>query len=504
MSQQLKFKNKSNISETEIRTRFAPSPTGTLHLGSARTALFNYLFAKSNNGKFILRIEDSDAERSKKEFENDIIENLKWLEINWDEGPTISDPAQNTVKKYIGEHGSYRQSERLLMYEKYIKKLLENERVYHCFCKEEELEEIKAEQLSRGETPKYGGRCRNLSIADIQNRLKNKENYVIRFKTPAKIIEFNDLIRGKISFDANLFGDIVIAKNYNLPLYNLAVVIDDFEMKINYVIRGEDHISNTPKQIIIQEALNMPRPNYGHLPLILGTDKTKLSKRHGALSIKEYKNDGFLKEAIINFIAFLGWNPKTDKEIFSLKELENNFSLENIQKAGAVFNIKKLEWLNTYYIKHKSLDEISEIGCQFFTEKKDAEKIKQIINLERERIKKLSELPLISKFFFKLPEYDKELLKWRDMNDDKLINNLKIIKDELQKLNDNLFSLEEIKVKIDKLTQNFETGEIYWPLRVALSGQKESPGPIEIAQILGKEETINRLDKAIKKYNRII
>lgn len=350
----------------EIRTRFAPAPTGPLHIGGARTALFNYLFAKKNEGVFILRIEDTDPERSKPEYEKDIIDSLKWLGIEWDEGPDIG-----------GNYGPYRQSERLNIYKKYLEKLLAEDKAYYCFCSEEELEAQRQYQLSIGEAPRYSGKCANLSKEEVEKYLEEGRPSIIRFKVQPKKIEFEDLIRGKIEFDTSLMGDIAIAKNLTTPLYNLAVVIDDFEMKISHVIRGEDHISNTPKQILIQEALGFPRPEYSHLPLILGPDRTKLSKRHGAVAISEYKKDGYLPETLINFMAFLGWNPGTEREIYSMPSLIKEFSLERIQKGGAIFNIKRLDFLNSFYIRQRSLEKLTELCLPYLIEAGLIEKIEK-------------------------------------------------------------------------------------------------------------------------------
>ena len=308
-----------------VRVRIAPSPTGPLHIGTARTALFNYLFARKNQGNFILRIEDTDLERSDPKWEKDVVENLKWLGILWDEGPDIG-----------GKYKPYRQSERKDIYEKYIKKLYDEGYLYWCFCTKEELEAQREDQMARGEAPRYMGRCRNLSLKEQEKFRQEGRKGILRFKVPEKIIKVNDLIRGKLEFNTSLLGDIAVAKDFSIPLYNFAVVIDDFEMKINYVIRGEDHISNIPKQVLFQEALGFPRPNYAHLPLILGPDRSKLSKRHGAVKVQDYKEDGYLPEALINFMALLGWNPGTKEEIFSLEELTKN-SLWNVFKKEERF-----------------------------------------------------------------------------------------------------------------------------------------------------------------------
>lgn len=317
-----------------IRVRFPPSPTGFMHIGNVRTALFNFLFARKNNGKFILRIEDTDKERSKKEYEDDIIEGLKWLNINWDEGPDIGGP-----------YGPYRQSERLEIYKFYINKLLEEDKAYLCFCSEEEIEKDREEMLKKGLMPKYSRRCRNLSKEQIEEKLKENPNPVVRFKTPLTgevIVE--DELRGNLTFPIENLDDFVIMRSDGMPTYNFAVVIDDALMKINYVIRGEDHLhGNTPRQILLYQSLNFPLPKFVHLPMILGEDHTKLSKRHGSVSLRDYRNEGYLPEALVNYMALLGFSPKTkEKEIFSLQELIEEFSIENLSKSNAIFSPSKI------------------------------------------------------------------------------------------------------------------------------------------------------------------
>ncbi len=483
------------IKPGSVRARIAPSPTGWLHLGTARTALFNYLFAKKHGGKFILRIEDTDLERSDKKYEKDIIENLKWLGIEWDEGPDIG-----------GEYAPYRQSERTGIYSKYIAKLLEDgatptgrQAAFYCFHSEEELETERKSLLEKKESPKHV--CAHFGLAEEKKReLMAKGNYVIRFRPPKKIVTFEDLIRGKIEFDSSLMGDISIAKELSVPLYNFAVVVDDYEMKINFVIRGEDHISNTPKQILLQEALGFPVPVYAHLPLILNPDRTKLSKRFAQTSIVDYKNDGFLPEVLVNFIALLGWNPGTDEDFFALADLEKKFSLERVQKSGAVFNLEKLEWLNGHYIRQKDLDELVKLCLPYFGREADFEYAKKIVSLERERMKKLSDIKAAAELFFAEElEYEKELLRWKKIDDEKIKTNLTAAKEILGKINDSDFSAGNIKSGLDEKAKETGTGELFWPLRVALSGRKFSPPPQDIAAILGKEKSLKRIDEALKK-----
>lgn len=501
------LKNFKFIKPGEVRTRFAPSPTGFLHIGSARTALFNYLFAKKNKGIFILRIEDTDKERSKKKFEKDIIDNLKSLGLEWDE--------------------EYRQSERINIYKKYLEKLLKEDKAYYCFCSQDELEAKRQEQMSRGEAPKYDGKCSKLKPEQVKNNLAEKKDHIIRFRSSGKKISFQDLIRGKVEFDTSLIGDFSIARDLDAPLYNFSVVVDDHEMKISHVIRGEDLLPNTPKQILLQKALGFSKPEYAHLPLILGPDRSKMSKRHGAVSIKEYLEQGYLAETLINFLSFLGWNPGTEREIFSLASLVKEFSLEKVQKAGAVFNIKRLDYLNGFYIRQKSLDKLTELCIPYLVreglidpviksesyppsyggvsisydykisetgESLSFDKLKDTIALYQERLKKLSEIPELTDFFFKDIKYNKKLLIWKDMKEKEVKTTIDKIIDILSKIDEKNWNKKTLeKVLMLEAEKIGDRGRILWPLRIALTGKKASAGPFEIGEVLGKEKTIKRL-----------
>jgi len=479
----------------KIRTRIAPSPTGHLHIGTARTALFNWFFARQNGGDFILRIEDTDLERSDKKFEKDIIESLKWLGLDWDEGPTIEAEIQNPkskIQKYVGAYGPYRQSERLDSYEKYLHKLIDENLAYYCFCTKEQLEDDRQAMLTQGLAPKYSGRCRLLKPEEVEVKLKSGENHIIRFKMPETKITFKDLIRDSVTFDAGLMGDIAIAKDIKVPLYNFAVVIDDYEMEISHVIRGEDHLANTPKQIALQKALGFPHPHYGHLPLILDPDRSKMSKRYSVTSIKEYRDQGFLPDALINFIALLGWHPKDDREILSRDVLVKEFDIDRIQKAGAVFNEEKLEWVNQQYLKrydNKTLASLLKIGG--FVRGEPSERLLTgAIELTKERMKKLSDFPELAGFFFELSDYPSELLIWKDVSREKTLENLKALLEIIPDV-----------AAVMKLAEERGRGEVLWPLRAALSGKQASPGPLEIMEVLGKSETTKRIKNAINKLS---
>ncbi len=511
------------------RVRIAPSPTGLLHIGTVRAALFNYLFAKKYNGSFILRIEDTDKERSRQEYEEDILEGLEWLKITWDEGINPDNP-----KEYIGDVAPYRQSERTKIYESYIKKMLEEGTAYYCFCSKDDLEAQRQYQMSIGQAPKYSGKCSDLSKETVEQYLKEGKPAVIRFRTPAQNVVFQDLIKGKIEFNSALLGDIAIAKDIKTPLYNLAVVIDDYEMKISHVIRGEDHISNTPKQILLQEALGLPHPDYAHLPLVLGPDKSKLSKRHGAVSINDYREKGYLPEAMINFLAFLGWNPDTDREIYAINHLIEEFSLEHCQKSSAIFNVQKLDWINGFYIRNKSLKKLTELCIPYLIktnliqpifetgghlagiggieieetylvsetkEKIDPITLENIIALYQERLKYLSELPELVDFFFKKElAYPSELLSWKAMTIVDIKEAIEALEEVLEAIKANDWdrnNLEGILVqKAAEIGPKGDKGYLLWPLRVALSGKKSSAPPFAIAEILGKEKTLLRLKQA--------
>ncbi len=431
----------------KVITRMPPSPTGLFHIGSARTAFFNYLYAKQNNGKFILRIENTDKERSKKEFEDDITESLKWLNISYD--------------------GFCRQSDRTEIYKKHLEDLISKDIAY----------------ISKEEIKKEGDRSE-----------------VIRFRNPNKKIKFNDLVLGEIEFDTSDLKDFIIAKDLDSPLYHFAVVVDDIEMKVSHIIRGQDHISNTPRQILILEALGGERPEYAHIPFILSPDKNKLSKRDGVLSVLEYKEMGYLPEAILNFIILIGWNPGDDKEIFSFDELLEVFSLDKIQKGGGVFNIEKLDWINKEHIKKLSKKEIEKNIFKYLPENYRNPKIVPIIS---ERISKWGDIKEMVKigeldFFFKKIEYKKEKLIYKDIPLKTILNNLKLAIKALENLSENDFTVENIKKVLMEIADKLSNrGEILHPIRFALSGKDKSPDPFIIAEVLGKNETIHRLQKAI-------
>ena len=461
-----------------IRVRIAPSPTGPMHIGTARTALFNWIFAKKNKGQFLLRIEDTDKERSKKKFEESILSGLEWLGLDYAEEPI-------------------RQSERGDIYKNYINKLLDSGDAFYCHHTKEELDKEKEEQANNKEAPRHA--------CNQKSGIKSHESSIIRFKNSGSKVVFKDLVRGEIEFDTELLGDFSIAKSEDSPLYNFAAAIDDYEMKISHVIRGEDHISNTPKQILILEALGLDIPEYAHLPLILGEDKSKLSKRHGATALFDYKDMGYLPDAIFNFLAFLGWNPGGDQEIMSRKEIVSKFSLEGIQKSGAVFDINKLDWINGEYIRKMPLDDLTKL-CEPHLPKSSVSDLKKIVALEQPRMKKLSEIGESTEFFFKdRLEYDSDLLKWKDMSNKELAEVLGKLEKILDKIKEGDYTKEKLEEILMPHAEEMaprdsrgkvDRGKMLWPLRAALTGRKASPSPFEVMDVLGKEKSLTRLREA--------
>ncbi|MBI3305027.1 glutamate--tRNA ligase [Candidatus Parcubacteria bacterium] len=515
--------------QKQVRVRFAPSPTGSFHIGNARTALFNYLFARHEDGTFVLRIEDTDAERSSGEFEAEILAGLTWLGLHWDEGPDSGGP-----------YAPYRQSERRTSYEEYARRLLAKGQAYFCYCTEEELEAQKQDLASRGESPRYSGRCRNLTEAERAKFQREGRSAVLRFQVPEREVSFKDLIRGKISFDMALVGDFSIAKvalnrptalqsggqatraTESLefsPLYNFSVVVDDFEMRISHVIRGEDHISNTPKQLLLQEALGFSCPEYAHLPLILGPDRSKLSSRHGATSLKAYREDGFLAGAMLNILAFLGWNPGGTREMLSLEELIKEFSLARVHKAGAVFNANRLEWLNAQYLRALAPEALLECAVPFLVsagllqpadggyrivktgEQMSDSYLQAVLRLEQGRMKKLSEIAALTEFFFvDVPDYDANLLPWKGRGKEDTREALEAVGAVIEAVPAEDFTVGRLSEGLLAVAaERGDRGIVLWPLRVALTGREASPDPIEIAAILGKDKTAKRLQAAITK-----
>jgi glutamyl-tRNA synthetase len=468
-----------------VRVRFAPSPTGHLHIGGARTALFNWLFARHNNGIFILRIEDTDRTRSTEEYIDSIIKGMKWLNLDWDEGP-------------------YRQTDRFDVYKSYAGRLLKEGKAYYCYCSPEELEQRRQEALAQGKSPKYNGRCRNL-----QEPVQGKSP-AVRFRMPREgQTVVNDLIKGETVFENAQLDDLIIMRSDGTPTYNFTVVVDDVDMNITHVIRGDDHLNNTPKQLHIYSALGYEVPLFAHLPMILGPDKTRLSKRHGATSVIAYKEMGYLPEALVNYLVRLGWSCG-DQEIFTREELIRYFSFEHVGKAAAVFNPEKLLWLNSQYIMKSIPEKLIPFVTPFLIQEKiineghafDEKWLAKAIATLQERSKTLIELAhSLSYYIADDVEYNVKA-KDKFLNEKYLVN-LTEVRKSLGELDD--FSVPEIEkvfVSVAK-KQNTKLGNIAQPVRVAVTGKTESPGIFEVLDIMGKERTLQRLDKAIKMIHAI-
>ena len=431
----------------EVVNRIAPIPTGKLHVGTARRALVNYLYAKKHGGKFIVRVEDTDKERSTKEYEENILEGLSWLGLDHDE--------------------FYRQSERTEIYKEYLLKLIEEDKAY---ISEEES------KANPGETAQ-----------------------VVRLRNPGKSITFVDEVRGEITFDMTELGDFVIARSVDDPLYHLAVVVDDADMGITHVIRGEDHISNTPRQILIQEALGFDRPIYAHMPLILAPDRSKLSKRKGETSVAKYAEE-YLPLSLVNYLALLGWNPGTEQEFFSLEELIETFSLEQIQKGGAIFDIEKLKSINHHYLRELPQEKYLELITPLLDNSTDKEKTIMAGEVLRERYRTIVEIRDAIEngsvsFYFTAPEFPIENIVWKEDGLEKAKEHLAKVKELLEPVDD--FSQESIKAAIWDYADEMGRGSVLWPLRYSLTGLDKSPDPFSVAEALGKEETIKRIEKVL-------
>ena len=465
----------------KVRVRFAPSPTGPFSIGNARTALYTWLFARHEGGEFFLRIEDTDKERSKKEYEDDVIDGLKWLGLTWDNKEIM------------------RQSERGKIYEEVLTKLLNEGRAYYCFCTPEELEAERQAQMSQGISPKYGGKCRHLSKEEASAEL-GKKPAVIRFAMPSREVEFEDFVRGKVRVNTDLIGDIIIARNLRDPLYNFSVVVDDAAMGITHVIRGEDHLSNTPKQMMVAEALGLPVPQYAHLPLILGPDKKKLSKRNLEGSLNDYRRQGYLPEAVLNFLVLLGWHPIKDREILSREEMVAEFALKRVQKGGAVMNEEKLTWLNLQHLRALPVETVMEHLTPFIPPewKKRPAFLKRVVEVERNRMKTLQEFAELANPFFTLPEYPASLLIWKETSKEQVVKNLEDAEGLVSAIPEKKLTAEALEPQLFEMANRTDRGEFLWPLRVALSGRGASPGPLELIEVLGKEESLRRIHHALE------
>lgn len=491
------------INETP-RVRFAPSPTGYLHVGGLRTALYNYLFAKKNNGKFILRIEDTDRNRYVEGAVENLINALKWSGLQFDEGPNAD-----------GNFGPYFQSERLDIYKKYADELIEKGKAYYCFCTPERLKTLRKEQ-EKQKLPqaKYDKHCLHLSKDEIDINLKNGVSKVVRLNVePNQVIKFDDVIRGHIEFESNNIDDQVLIKSDGYPTYHLANVVDDHLMKITHVIRGEEWLSSTPKHVLLYDAFGWERPIFAHLPLLLNPDKSKLSKRQGDVAVEDYRDKGYLKEALINFVALLGWNAGDDKEFYYMDELINSFSLERVNKAGAVFDLQKLNWLNAEHLRKKSNEELlnllkdeiqkSPIGMvsqKFKNQNFSDSYLTLVIEAMKERVSFVKEFIDNCTYFYEAPtEYEQKSVEkyWKPETPVQL----KKLNDEFSKLsNPTKENYEQALVKVSE-ELNVGKGKLIHPLRLAVSGQSTGPGMFDLLFILGKDEVVRRIETALAKLS---
>lgn len=467
----------------EIRVRFAPSPTGFMHLGNARTALFNYLFVRNQGGKFILRVEDTDYERSTEEAIEVIFSSLNYLGINWDEGP-------------------YYQSKRLGLYRDYALKLLSEGYAYRCFCLPEEIAERKKRVQDVGGIYKYDRHCLKLNEEDLE-QVRDRP-YAVRFLVPHKEVGFKDLIRGEISFQGEEIEDFVLLRSDGTPTYNFACVVDDHLLNISHVIRGEDHIPNTPKQILIYQALNWELPQFAHLPMILGPDYSKLSKRHGATSVEAYQRGGYLPQALFNYLALLGASYEPDREVYSKEELIKLFSLDKVSKKAAVFDPEKLKWMNKEHLRMMKDEDLADLMIEReYLKSVEDEKVYEtffnrvyllkVMRLIKERLTLLSDVQKEFAYFFKAPNsYDLEGLKKYKV--ESVLSDLKSFLVILEGLED--FSAAQLEEKLREFAERLglKARDLIHPLRIALTGKTVSPGLFELMEVLGKNETISRIN----------
>ncbi|MEQ8173424.1 MAG: glutamate--tRNA ligase [Syntrophomonadaceae bacterium] len=476
----------------DVRVRFAPSPTGSLHIGGARTALFNWLFARQNQGKLILRLEDTDAGRSTEDSARGIVEGLRWLGLNWDEGPEVG-----------GEYGPYYQSQRLTTYNIYLKKLLESGQAYYCFCSAEKLQKEKEEAQRQKATYKYSGHCRVLSRGDVEARLAAGEKPVIRLSVPSDgITVVEDLVRGRVEFANNLFDDFIIAKSDGWPTYNFAVVVDDYTMKISHVIRAEEHLSNTPKQMFIYRALGWQAPSFAHVSMILSPDRSKLSKRHGATSVQEFRDQGYLPETLANYLALLGWSTGQDRDFWNLPDMIKEFSLKDISRSPAVYDVEKLTWMNGHYISECPTPRLGdtltgEAEAKGWPVGSNKDYFFKAIELVKTRAKTTVEILALIEYFYEEPiNYDEKGLNkyFHKDNAPVLLQAAEELVEEL-----NIFCAETLEdaIRSKAASMGVKAGDLIHPIRLAVSGRTNTPGLFEIMAVLGREVCLRRIRAAL-------
>lgn len=479
---------------SQIRVRFAPSPTGYLHVGGLRTALYNYLFARKNGGIFILRIEDTDRTRFVEGAVENLIESLSWCRLGYDEGPAMG-----------GNYGPYFQSERLGIYKRELQTLIGKKEAYYCFCPAERIEKLRQEQQKAGQQTKYDKHCLNLTDAQIGTKVSAGVPHVLRLNVPAnRTIVVDDMIRGRVEFGSDLLDDQVLLKADGYPTYHLANVIDDHLMGISHVIRGEEWLSSTPKHILLYDAFGWEKPLFAHLPLLLNPDRSKLSKRQGDVAVEDYRAKGYLPEALLNFVALLGWNPGTQQEIFSLEELVKHFSIEGVNKSGAVFNIEKLNAFNFEHLRKKDDSEVMKMlkedlaGSSYSDHKLDDQKLKLIVEAMRPRISFVKEIIINAPYFFGPPDnYDPDVIKKRW--EAETPRHLERFIEQISLLNDP--GREEYETALHKAAESLGivNAKLIHGVRLSLSGVGGGPGLYDILFILGKDESIRRIEMAIRR-----
>jgi nondiscriminating glutamyl-tRNA synthetase len=475
-----------------VRVRFAPSPTGYLHIGGARTALFNWLFARHHGGTFILRIEDTDETRSTDDSVSGILESMQWLGLDWDEGPLYHGGKQIPTESR-GDFGPYFQMKRLDKYQAACDQLIKASQAYPCYCRPEEVEKMREMALLAKRPPKYDGTCRNLTAEQRAAKEKEGRSKSIRFKTPHEgHTRFTDLVRGTMEFENALMEDFVILKTSGVPTYNFACVIDDAHMQISHVIRGDDHLSNTPRQILVYQALALKAPEFAHLAMILGSDGSRLSKRHGATSVMEYKEAGYLPEVLLNYLALLGWGTEDSQQLFTQKEMVDKFTLERCGKSPATFDPAKLLWMNGEYLRHKTVPELTKAAAPFLEAKhlpSSGPQVEGAVELEREKAKLLTEIPGLIDFLI-TDDYE-----YREEAFTKVLKApgaKEILDDLMKRLNAlNPFDVAGIESLCKSLAKDrgVKNGAVFHPLRVAVSGRTEGPSLWHMIEYLGKEPT---------------
>lgn len=487
-----------------IRVRFAPSPTGDLHIGGVRTALFNYLYAKKEKGTFVLRIEDTDEARSTESSTQIIINAMKWLKLSWDEGPG------NELLKYAPYYQMKRKEQGI--YQKYIDILLKKGYAYKCYCTPEEVEKMREQARLAKQPPKYNGHCANLTKEQQEQYEKEGRTAVIRFKMPKEgKIEFEDIVRGHVSFENALLDDFVLMKANGVPTYNFACVIDDYLMEMSHIIRGDDHISNTPRQIHIYKALGWEPPIFAHLSMILGSDGARLSKRHGHTSVLEYRKEGYLQDALINYLALLGWSTQDSQQLFFGNSLIENFSLDRCNSSPATFDPSKLLWMNGEYIRKKTDQEIFELFLDWINWTKqdklidgwNRDLLKKAISLEHEKIKLLKDIPGLVDFFFKELSFDQTAVDKILLSDTKKDSAKKVLQECIIRLpKQNFSSPEALEMFARNLAKElgFSNSKVFHPIRVAISGRTQGPSLFHMMEVMGKDEVIRRIQQTVDKY----